>query len=306
MVAVGECMLELAGDARDWRMGYAGDSFNTALYLQRLGVPTSYLTALGSDPFSQEMLNSWRAEGLDVSLVLTDSKRLPGLYAIRTDAAGERSFFYWRKQSAARRLFKLTGLEAALHAAAQARILYLSGITLSLFSAAERARLVQLASAVRNAGGAVAFDLNYRPTAWPSARSARMAMEQIAPHVSCALHTFEDTALLFGDSSPEHTVERWRAWGCQEIAVKLGAEGCVIADRAQSVHLPAPEAVSVVDTTGAGDAFNAGFLAARLACAELSGAARAAQILAAAVIGQRGAILPPEAMAAVRRAMHLQ
>ena len=82
-------MLELTRDQDRWRLGYAGDTFNTALYLSRLGVPTGYLTALGSDPFSQEMLAAWRADGLDTSLVLISAARLPGLYAVRNDADGD-------------------------------------------------------------------------------------------------------------------------------------------------------------------------------------------------------------------------
>ncbi len=115
-VAVGECMLELSElcDGIGWRLAHAGDTFNTTLYLRRLGVDAAYLTALGSDRFSAEMLQSWREEGIDTSLVLTAPDRLPGLHAISTDAHGERSFFYWRENSAARQLFALEGIEAAL------------------------------------------------------------------------------------------------------------------------------------------------------------------------------------------------
>lgn len=96
-VCVGECMLELsrAPEGGD-RLGVGGDTFNSAVYLARLGNNAAYLTALGTDPYRDELRDAWAAEGLDLALTLVDPDRLPGLYAIRTDAKGERSFSYWR------------------------------------------------------------------------------------------------------------------------------------------------------------------------------------------------------------------
>jgi 2-dehydro-3-deoxygluconokinase len=307
-VAIGECMLELsrsgsAGSGSEWRLRHAGDTFNTALYLQRLGLPTAYLTALGADPFSEEMLAAWRGEGLDTSLVLIDQGRLPGLYAIRTDDAGERSFYYWRQQAAVRGLFSLPGIDAALKRASNAPLLYFTGITLSLFSEIDRVRLLELAHSVRRRGGTVAFDLNYRPAGWHDIESARQAIRRIAPAVSWALPTFEDSALLFDHQGPEDTVAQWRSFGAEEVIVKLGARGCLVAHAEHAEVFPAPRVEMVVDTTGAGDAFNAGYLAARAAGLTPERAAATAQILAGEVIQQPGAIVPVECMPGIQRRM---
>ena len=294
VIVIGECMLELTRDQDHWRLGYAGDTFNTALYLSRLGVPTAYLTALGSDPFSQEMLAEWRADGLDTSLVLISPARLPGLYAVRNDADGERHFYYWRERSAVRELFSLPGIEAALARARRAPQLYLSGITLSLFDHSGRAQLNEIAATVRAAHGEVIFDPNYRAGGWASAEEARSAIRALAPAVDIAMPTFSDEAALFGDASPAHTVVRWRGWGASQVIVKLGAEGCLVAGAQGTQLVPAVAVAAVVDTTAAGDAFNAGFLAARRTGQEAAQAAGAAHRLAALVIQHRGAILPRE------------
>jgi len=294
VIVIGECMLELTRDADRWRLGYAGDTFNTALYLSRLGVPTAYMTALGADAFSQDMRTEWQADGLDTSLVLTDSSRLPGLYAVRNDADGERHFYYWRERSAARQLFTLPGIEAAVARARSAQQLYLSGITLSLFNDAERRQLNEIAAAVRAAHGQVIFDPNYRPNGWSDADEARAAIRALAPFVSIVAPTFVDEAALFGDASPPQTVVRWRDWGAAEVIVKLGAEGCLACDAGGTVAVPAIKVDAVIDTTGAGDAFNAGFIAARRAGQNLTQAAQAANRVAAIVIQHRGAILPRE------------
>ena len=299
-------MLELAPSAAGWQLGFAGDTFNTALSLCRLGVPVSYLTALGADPFSEDMRNFWSAEGLDTSLVLTDPGRLPGLYAIKRDAAGERSFFYWRRQSAVRQLFTLDGIETALDRVPDASLLYLSGITLSIFTAAERLRWEQLARAVRARGGQVAFDPNFRPAGWDDVVTARTAITSFASVVSVAMPTFVDEQALFGDDTPEATVTRWQARGVREVVVKLGAAGCLWGLDAQREYVSAEAGVAVTDTTGAGDAFNAAYLAARLRGGTPREAARAGNLLGGAIVQYPGAILPRERMSDLSARMGLR
>lgn len=302
VVAIGECMLELsrtgsAGGGRlgeGWKLGLGGDTYNTAVHLCRLGLPVRYLSALGQDPCSTEMLATWQAEGLETGLVLFHPCQVPGLYAIHTDAAGERSFSYWRSHSAVRSLFDLPGVEEALAAAAAAGLLYLSGITLSLFGAAQRARLVELARRVRAQGGAIVFDANFRPAGWDDLRTARAAVQAIAPHVSIALPTLEDEQQLFGDASIDRIIERWSQSGATEVIVKRGAAGCVVGTASGQVVVPAIAVEEVIDTTGAGDAFNAGYLAARSHGSGPEEAAEAAVRLAARVVQHRGAILPRE------------
>jgi 2-dehydro-3-deoxygluconokinase len=303
IIVIGECMLELTRDEDRWRLGYGGDTLNTAVYLSRLGVPTAYMTALGADPFSQELRAEWQADGLDTSLVLTDGTRLPGLYAVRNDADGERHFYYWRERSAARQLFTLPGIEAAVARACSAPQLYLSGITLSLFSHPERRRLNEIAAAVRATQGQVIFDPNYRPNGWNSAGEARAAIRALAPYVSMVLPTFGDEAVLFGDASPGHTVVRWREWGAEQIIVKLGAEGCLVAQSGSTAAVAAGKVTAVADTTGAGDAFNAGFLAARRGGQDPLQAAGAANRVAAIVIQHRGAIMPRDQTAQLKAAL---
>lgn len=293
VVSFGECMLELTRTAQgDARLRFGGDTFNTALYMARLGVPVRYATALGADAWSAEMKAAWAEEGVGLDLVLTDPDRLPGLYAIRTDAAGERSFSYWREASAARTFMRLPGAERALEAMGQADLFYLSGISLSLFDDADRVILRTVAEAVRRQGGDVAFDPNYRPRNWPSQAVARRAIEEFSPLVTIALPTFEDEAALNGDASPEATAERWLRRGAREVAVKLGPDGALLADAGGVRRIGTEPVATPVDTTGAGDSFNAAYLHARLSGLDAPTAVRAGHVLAGRVIGRPGAIIP--------------
>ena len=114
------------------------------------------------------------------------------------------------------------------------------------------------------------------------------------------LPTFADENLLFGDATAERTVQRYLALGAEEVVVKLAAHGCLVAAAAQCEYLPPPSAVTAVDTSGAGDAFNAAYLAARLAGRSASEAGRAGNTLAGEVVRYPGAVLPLERIAALR------
>jgi 2-dehydro-3-deoxygluconokinase len=297
VASIGECMMEFRSTGGDrYALGYGGDTFNTAVYLRRLGVAVAYATALGDDPFSSEIIALCRREGVEVDLIARVPGRLPGIYLIKTDAVGERSFFYWRDVSPARRLFDLPGSTDLVDRLQQFRLIYLSGITLSLYSESGRAVLFKALDAVRRRGGHVAFDSNYRPFGWPDADAARAAFTMIMPRVDTALPTLDDERRLFGDKDAAAVVQRYRSAGASEVIVKDGAKGCTVADRGGTVFVPTARIAGPVDTTAAGDSFNAGYLAARLGGATPAAAARAGHDLAAVVIQHPGAIIAADLM----------
>ncbi|EAQ96301.1 sugar kinase [Congregibacter litoralis] len=303
--AIGECMLELREDATTneshpevkLSLGFGGDTLNTAVYLARLGVPSTYVTALGDDARSQWLLDHWVQEEIDTHLVRRVPGRRPGVYWITTDAAGERSFDYWRGESPARELFDdLADVQVLTQNLSAFGMVYLSGITLSLYSAVALERLYTMLEALRDSGVIIGFDGNFRPAAWTDSESARAAFERVARLAHVVLPTFDDELMLFGDDSPEATIARLREWGVDEVVVKLGGAGCLLGS--EGTHkLVATRAVSApVDTTAAGDSFNAGYLAARYFGKSLQEAAETGNRLAGSVVMNRGAIIPLETM----------
>ncbi len=299
IVSVGEAMIELAR-GNDGRFGLAcgGDTFNTAIYLARCGVDVAYASALGDDAYSDGIVALAAAEGVATDLMLRAPGRLPGLYLIETNAAGERSFSYWRDAAPARDLFELPDWGRIAESVLAARIVYFSGITLSLYSNVGLGRFLAVLEMARQRGVKVAFDGNYRPRAWKGdiSRTRTVFMEALK-RVDVALPTFDDEALLWGDASPEATMQRLHAFGIAEIVVKNGPNSALVAAAGQQEFVPVPAVVMPVDTTAAGDSFNAGYMAARLAGDNPGAAAAAAHRLAAEVIQHRGAIMPRAALA---------
>lgn len=298
VACVGECMIELR-ERPDGLLsqGFGGDTLNTAVYLARLGVQVDYLSALGDDDRSEAMLRAWAAEGVGTRLVARVLGRVPGLYIIRTDLSGERSFSYWRDSAPVRQLLELPDTPRLLDGLRRASLAYLSGITLSLFPEAARARLFDALDDLRAAGGHVAFDTNFRPRGWPDRDTAHRAYARMLTRTDVLLASVEDHGLLFGRAS---TPDDLRAWvddaRVAEAVIKLPMPGCLVLAGGQEDHVATEVVLHPVDTTAAGDSFAAAYLAARRTGAAPVKAARAGHRLASAVIRYAGAIIPRDAM----------
>ncbi len=292
VACVGECMVELR-EQPDGTLtrSFGGDTLNTAVYLARLGVAVDYVTVLGDDPWSDEMVAAWQAEGVGTGLVRRLPGRLPGLYIIQTDPGGERRFHYWRDSAAARLLFDRPDAPALAEALSGYDLLYVSGITLSILNETGRAGLLSALDGMR--GGRAVFDTNFRPRGWPDHEVARALYRQAFARSDIVLASTEDLALLFG---PDGEAELSRHAARAERVLKLARPAVQVTQGGEAVLVEAEPVARVTDTTAAGDSFAAAYLAARLAGRSPAEAARAGHRLAGAVISHPGAIIPRHAM----------
>jgi len=298
VICAGEAMAELRAEGAGFTTGFAGDTFNTAVYLRRFwGGDVAYLTRVGHDPLSTGFLAAARAEGIDTATIRQDATRNLGIYAVQTDAAGERSFFYWRDQSAARLLFQHP---AELDALAGADLLLISGITLAILTPEARRALLSRIAALRPQGLRLAFDSNYRPRLWEDAPTARAVMEQAWRLADIALPSLDDEMALFGDADAAAVLARLRGWGCQTGALKCGAAGPLPIAAGAEAPQGLPPAARLRDTTAAGDSFNAGWLAAHLAGRPPQACMAAGHALAIHVVGQPGAIVDTTGLHPIR------
>lgn len=307
IVALGECMVELArGSDGRYGLSYGGDTFNTSVYLARCGVETGYATLLGDDPYSNGILSLAREEGIAVDLIRQRPGRTAGLYLIETSSSGERTFHYWRDRAPARELFDATDDITARVSDRMTRsaVVYLSGITLSLYGEAALDRLAAALQGARKAGARIAMDGNFRPRGWAGDRDrARSVFERFWRLTDIALPSVEDEGLLWGDGEWEAAARRLESFGIREIVIKCGTDParCIGPDATATVPLPAVAAP--VDTSAAGDSFNAAYLARRLQGDKPASAALAGHRLAAVVVQHRGAVVPRAATDVVLRAL---
>ncbi|WP_336987075.1 sugar kinase [Altererythrobacter aquiaggeris] len=288
----GEAMLEYHSHGGTG-LGYGGDTLNTAVHLARAGHDVAYVTAVGTDPISDALVAAWSKEGIDTRYVLRHPERNPGIYAIHLDDHGERSFLYWRDHSAAREMFSLPGIAEAMAAAEQATLVYYSLITLAIIDDNGRGKLLRLSERRRNSGKAVAYDSNFRPALWPDLSEARHASRLAMSHCSIGLPTNNDECELWSHSEDEFKIASgWVETGCDIVAVKAAEKGCVLADRQSEIQRLFPAIpTEVIDSSGAGDAFNGGFLGAWLLNEPVESCVEAGQAKARETLAHRGAII---------------
>jgi len=251
-----------------------------------------YVTALGDDSFSDAMCRSWADENIGLDLVQRLPGRLPGLYCIQTDAAGERRFLYWRNEAAVRDCFTTPAAAPILAALPDYDVLYFSGITLAVLGTQSREKMIQTLIEARQRDARIVFDNNYRPRLWASVEAARAAYRSVLPHVDLALLTVDDEQALFHFEDCDAVFAAYAQIGTPEVVLKRGAETCLIRCDGEAFEVPAQKVEKVVDTTAAGDSFSAAYLASRLLGGSPREAAQAGHLLASHVIQVPGALIP--------------
>ncbi|MEX3020414.1 sugar kinase [Kluyvera sp. STS39-E] len=305
IAVIGECMIELSEKGAQVNRGFGGDTLNTSVYIARqvssAELSVNYVTALGTDTFSQQMMDAWQAENVNTDLIQRMSDRMPGLYYIETDDTGERTFYYWRNEAAAKFWLESEQSAAICEQLAGFDYLYLSGISLAILSPASREKLLSLLKQCRANGGKVIFDNNYRPRLWTSKEETQKVYQQMLECTDIAFLTLDDEDALWGEKPVDEVIARTHAAGVNEVVVKRGADSCLVSVAGEAlvdvaaVKLPKEK---VVDTTAAGDSFSAGYLSVRLTGGDAQAAAKRGHLTASTVIQHRGAIIPRDAMPA--------
>lgn len=290
----GECLVELRSQAPGQLVqSFAGDVFNSAVYLKRCfaAIQTGMVSTVGKDRLSDQMLQAFEQENLNTELVFRHATAIPGMYLIETDAQGERSFLYWREASAARSTLNFID-SAVVNRLKHADMVFFSGISLAILSAAARKKFFSILGELHQSGVRLVFDPNYRARLWSDTQHAREAYEHAFSLASLAMPGVEDLADLFSLSSADEVVSLGLDFGIEELVIKRGPAAVITVVNGQQVQHQISPVKKVIDTTSAGDAFNGVYLGARLMGREVADSVNMAAQAAATVIQYPGAIVP--------------
>lgn len=286
------CVPERAGKlyhVRRFHTDCAGAELNTAVGLARLGVPVSYLAKVGDDPFGEQIRRALREEGVEDRLV-TASHRFPtGIYFKQWSGLdGRTEVFYYRNQSAmAQEGFSTDLAEEALHAGEIAWV-HGTGITWMIGEAARRASDALVAAAIR-AGATVSFDINVRLKLAPE-DAWRALLEHMAPKATWLFLGDSEAEMLLGTARAQEVWAAIQGLGFrgEGVIVKRGADGAEWLSEGGALQVPAWPVSNVVDTVGAGDGFNAGFIAGRMKGWNTEDALKLAALVGACAVTAEG------------------
>lgn len=294
----GECMIELmaasneAASGKLMKQAFAGDVFNTAVYLKRLfaDAQVNLFTAVGTDSFSNDMVNYFESEQLGTDFVFRSADKIPGLYAIELDQFGERSFTYWRENSAARNVMDFVD-QSVVDKFSTGDVFFFSGISLGVVKPEQREQFWQFIAQLKAIGVQIVFDLNYRPKLWTSKEEAQIQFKLAFENSDVLLPGVDDFAAIFDIDTIDGVVAYFGQYQYQELVVKNGEKNvyCLSSQGQQVVDVT--PVTNVVDTTSAGDSFNGGYLGARLDGQPITQAVELANQVAGFVIQHRGAIV---------------
>ncbi|KJY81926.1 ketodeoxygluconokinase [Vibrio galatheae] len=297
---IGECMIEVSGELFGaTQQSFGGDTLNTAVYLSRASsdIEVFYVTAMGKDALSLGIIARWQEEGINTEFVLLDEQRKPGLYLIQLDEDGERSFMYWRNQSAAKHMLSHPAFDSIVAELKNMEMVYISGISLAILTPEDRDKLLALLDKLHRQGVKIAFDSNYRPALWETRQQAEDCYQRIYAITDIALVTDEDESELWGNKCDEETIQRLSEFGVKQVVLKQGSKGAQYQNLELddvSTTVPTIPVENVVDTTSAGDSFNAGFLSGHLTGKSIIDSITQGHLLAGCVIQHKGAIIPKQ------------
>ncbi len=303
IAVLGECMVEFGGvsntenQAHLYKQGFAGDVFNTGIYIKRCiehKANVSFVTAIGNDELSDQFITMMKQENLSDELLYRSNTEKMGLYLINVDAEGERSFTYWRENSSAKQLMTFIDAETNPEKFDQIDALFFSGISIAILSAEDLVLFWQYLAQLKSKGTRIIFDPNYRPALWPDEETARKAFNMAFTLTDVALPGVDDHIVLYNAKSAEDVANYLEELGVEEIVIKNGPESILISDKGKRAVIKVIPASKVVDTTSAGDAFNGGYLSARINGRSIEQAALFAANVAKCVIQHKGAIVDKE------------
>jgi 2-dehydro-3-deoxygluconokinase len=301
LVGFGEAMVLVAPadgepleSTRTAELHVAGAELNVCAAAARLGARTAFASRVGDDPFGRRVRAACAQLGISTELLAACPTAPTGVFFKDVRPDGQRRVHYYRTGSAAS---TMDGTDADRILAAVPGTVVLSGITASL-SPTSSAAVVRLLGSARAGGVRIALDPNLRPVLGRVEDQVARILPLLSD-VDTLLLGLDEGACLFGVSTPSEVVAAAVRAGVGEVVVKLGADGCVVADGPLLTRLPSA-ATTVVDPVGAGDAFAGGYLVGRARGLTPYRAAWLGSELAARVVATRGDTdgLPSAAQAA--------
>ena len=283
-------MIELSNmNDNFFRQSFAGDTANTAIYLSRLGAKSSYISSVGKDELSIKMLNFLKKENVQINNIFQNKNKTLGLYLIQNNKKGERTFFYWRSNPAAKTLFEDVNSKKLFDQISRHKAIYFSGITLSIYDQKSINKFYKILKLLKNNGTKICFDFNVRIKNWKSKKIAQQTLIKFSNIADILFMTKEDINNL---GLKNYKIIINNNYKNKITVFRLGNGEIKVFNKGNLEKYKFYLLKKVKDTTACGDAFNACFLYNYFNSKNTSDCIKLAHSLGKIVANFKGAIIP--------------
>ncbi|MEM1602507.1 MAG: sugar kinase [Candidatus Bathyarchaeia archaeon] len=296
-VGIGEVLIDFISaeptsyvESTTFRKFFGGAPMNTLVGMARLGLSVGAITVVGDDPFGQFLLRELERNGVDISHVkIKKGVRTTLAFVVNEPETGERIFIFYRSPWVKRTsVDSLSPEDIDYKYVSSAKILHVSGFALS--ESLPRRAILNAVMYARESGVKVSFDPTLRLDVWRSEKTIKAIYSKMLRLSDIAMFSREEAEFTFGTSEPERAADKALKYGVEIVGIKLGERGSFVKSKdGRKVFAPAFK-VKPVDTTGAGDGWNAGLLLGVIRGWDLEKCAKVANAVGALVVTRHGAI----------------
>jgi len=297
VIGVGEVLIDFVGtepgsyiEVPAFQKCFGGAPMNTIIGVSRLGCRSGAITAVGEDPFGEFLIREFERNGVDTSHVkIKRGMRTTITFVANEPETGERTFIFYRKPWVAGTAdSSLTVEDIDPDYISDAKIVHVSGFSLS--QNPSRKAVFTAIDYARSSDVKVSFDPTLRLDVWSSPRTIKRIYGRALRMADIATFSREEAEFIFGTSDPERAAKRAFKYGIEIVGIKMGIEGALLQKRTgEKEKIPAFK-VHAIDTTGAGDGWNAGLLVGLVKGWDLHTCLLVANAVGALVVTKRGAI----------------
>jgi len=297
VVGIGEILIDFVGtepgsyvDVPAFQKCFGGAPMNTIVGVARLGRKSGAITAVGEDPFGKFLIRELEKNGVDTSQVkVKKGMRTTITFVANEPETGERTFIFYRKPWVTGTADSSLLIEDIdLDYISNASILHVSGFSLS--QNPSRKAIFSVVKHARSSGVKVSFDPTLRLDVWNSIRTIRRVYGKMLRMSDIATFSREEASFVFGTHDPEKVARKAFRYGVEIVGIKMGSEGAFLQRRTGEKSMLPAFKVRAVDTTGAGDGWNAGLLVGLIKGWDLQACLSVANAVGAFVVTKHGAI----------------
>ena len=289
--SIGEAMIEISNIKNSlYNQSFAGDTLNFCNYLDKKKLNAFFLSAIGKSEINQSLLNFVKSKKISTKYIKQINQFELGLYLIKNKDNGEKQFFYWRDESAAKQYFNNIDFLNLYKELKNFDYIYFSGITLSIIHISKLNNFIKLLNLLKSKKIKIVFDFNIRPSRW-NKKNLNIFLDSVLKFVDICFLSGEDMNYWKNKNNIKSYEQIVRKYKLKHSIFRKNAKFTYVFLNKTRYVFKNKLLKTVVDTSGAGDGFNAAYLSNFIVNNDPVLALKAGSSLGSKIVMKKGAIV---------------